>query len=454
VDRLKTKIDGRADQKAEVGKIYPGSRHMSNVLTDPQTLVILLQEISGDEMQGTIRVKGSCPVCKKTFEHVKRMGYICQECKTVPKRFYIDLSHDGARFRIFSDKQGKVLDTYVRADDLLKVINYEIKAHTFDPSHYVKSQIEKYWAINLLPQFLEHKLKEVAPSSSADLKRKVRIASEFFGTKDVREIRKIDIVGYKEHCEKNFSWSPKTLKDNLDQFKTFLYWLKNDLELIDNVPHFPEIEVSEPSIKWLSAKDQIALFEKVPDADKPIIAFLMLHGCRPGEARAIKCKDVDLEGVFINCHATFSNNVYKERRKGRGAKSYAIPIHPEMRGYVEDRVNNSLPEAFLFINPRTGNCYYESSLRKIWDKTRAQAGIGKELRLYDACRHSFASQLINSGVSLFTVSKMLGHSSTKMTEKYAHEHIEAMRTQLEKLTLKKERSVTRLSLATNGTRKN
>jgi integrase len=186
----------------------------------------------------------------------------------------------------------------------------------------------------------------------------------------------------------------------------------------------------------------------VPDAHKPIIAFLMLHGCRPAEARALKCKDVNIDAGCIIISATFSGSVYRQRRKGRKSKPYPMPIHPEMLDYLKERVENSLPEAFVFVNPSTGDPYSAPMMGKIWKVVRKEAGIGPfELRLYDASRHSLASQLVNSGASLFTVSKLLGHSTTRMSEKYAHADLEKLRTELSRVSLKNRKTVSELSLS-------
>lgn len=268
------------------------------------------------------------------------------------------------------------------------------------------------------------------------------IVRQFFGMKDVREIHKLDVVNFKNHLEKNFSFKTKTAKNVMDFFKTFLRYLKYDLEVIDMVPAFPSFEIQPYSFKWLSSEEQAKLFEyNVPDRQKPIIMFLMLQGCRPGEARALKCKNVNLGNESITLSATFSGNVYRERRKGRNAQAVTIPIHPEMLDFLKERVSNNLPEAFVFTNPNTGGPYTENAIRRIWDDIRTKAGISKSLRLYDATRHSFASQLVNTGSALYKVSKLRGHTNTKTTERYAHANIESLRTDLQKLSL----TVTRLS---------
>ena len=107
----------------------------------------------------------------------------------------------------------------------------------------------------------------------------------------------------------------------------------------------------------------------------------------------------------------------------------------ELYAYISDRIKNSLPEAYLFANPNTGKPYSKNALQTIWYNIRAKMGLDKGFRLYDITRHSFASNLVNTGSSIYKVSRLLGHSSIKMTERYAHSEVESLRTDLEKLSL-------------------
>ena len=104
-------------------------------------------------MAGHIRAKGECPVCKKGFIEIHRLGFVCLEHQTVPKRLWIDLPWKGKRIRIFSDKTGQVLDTYDRADRLRERIESELEDYTFDPTRYVAAEVSKFWAVNLLERF-------------------------------------------------------------------------------------------------------------------------------------------------------------------------------------------------------------------------------------------------------------------------------------------------------------
>ena len=69
--------------------------------------------------------------------------------------------------------------------------------------------------------------------------------------------------------------------------------------------------------------------------------------------------------------------------------------------------------------------YYYSSLK---------AGINAKLNFH-SLRHTFDSWLIQNGVSIYEVSKLLGHSNLKVTVIYAHLSSEELRTAVETLTL-------------------
>ena len=53
-----------------------------------------------------------------------------------------------------------------------------------------------------------------------------------------------------------------------------------------------------------------------------------------------------------------------------------------------------------------------------WDRIRKRAGLS-DLRLHDL-RHSFASFLVNEGVSLYKVQMLLGHAHSRSTARYSH----------------------------------
>ncbi len=407
-----------------------------NNLTNVGTISYLLSKEETEIMHGKIKARGKCPICQCSFIEVSRLGFICEEHRTTPKRFYIDV-YKGKRFKIFSDQTGRPLDSYHRARDLLVRINQEIQDKTFDPSQYVKSELQNFYVTTLLDGFLAHKLEgdSIAPSYRSHYKRYLGIARKYFKNKDARDLRKLDLVNYISHIKKNYDFSNKTLKNCIELFKVFLSYLKSDLEILQVVPTFPEIYVKDPQTRWLTQEVQTTVFNHIADEDKPIIAFLMLSGCRPGEARALKCKDIDLVQGSITISATFSGSFYCQRRKGKGSKDLVIPIHPEILDYVKDRVENNLPEAFIFTHVR-GLHYSKSKLDRVWNAARDKAGLEKSIRLYDATRHSFASQLVNIGVSSEKVSRLLGHSSTKMTARYMHHELDNLKVDINAVSLK------------------
>ena len=71
---------------------------------------------------------------------------------------------------------------------------------------------------------------------------------------------------------------------------------------------------------------------------------------------------------------------------------------------------------FIFPAPTTGRP--SPSLWFPWKRIRDRAGLS-DVRLHDL-RHSFASFLVNEGISLYVVQGLLGHANARTTQRYAH----------------------------------
>jgi len=56
--------------------------------------------------------------------------------------------------------------------------------------------------------------------------------------------------------------------------------------------------------------------------------------------------------------------------------------------------------------------------RKAFETAVKRAGI-KDFHFHD-CRHTFASYLAMSGISLYTIMALMGHKSMEMTQRYSH----------------------------------
>lgn len=121
----------------------------------------------------------------------------------------------------------------------------------------------------------------------------------------------------------------------------------------------------------------------------PAIATAIYTGMRLGELQRFRMEDVDFK----------KNTITVPVAKSR--KFRVIPLHPDLKRILEK-------------HPK----FEWANRRRVFRRIMKRAKIGPFG--WHTLRHSFASLLVQEGVSLYKVSKYLGHHSIVMTERYSH----------------------------------
>lgn len=159
--------------------------------------------------------------------------------------------------------------------------------------------------------------------------------------------------------------------------------------------------------RYLTADQAKRLHKAVEASTNPqlkfIVGLLLLTGARKSELLKAQWKDVDVErkAWFIPDTKT------------------GTPRHVPLSQAALDLIGK-LPKydkcPWLIPNPETKQPFV--SIKRAWTTARDDAGL-QGLRLHDL-RHSAASFMINAGIDLYAVGRILGHADHASTQRYSH----------------------------------
>lgn len=159
--------------------------------------------------------------------------------------------------------------------------------------------------------------------------------------------------------------------------------------------------------RYLNADETGRLFQAIETSLNPqlrsIVALLLLTGARVSELLHAEWRHVDLERQAW---------LIPTSKTGR-------PRHVPLSQAAVDIIEQ-LPRfdgcPYLIPNPETRLPFV--TIKRAWHTARTAAGLD-DLHIHDL-RHSAASFMINAGIDLYAVGKVLGHADHKSTMRYSH----------------------------------
>jgi site-specific recombinase XerD len=130
-------------------------------------------------------------------------------------------------------------------------------------------------------------------------------------------------------------------------------------------------------------------------------------GLRFSEAAHLKVDDIDSHRMLIRVVC------------GKGKKERLVPLSPRLLKELRIYWKEYKPARYLFPGKTADKTYADTSIQKAMKVAAKKAGIKR--RVYPhVLRHSYATGLLEAGVDLLTISKLLGHASFVTTMIYLH----------------------------------
>lgn len=271
---------------------------------------------------------------------------------------------------------------------------------------------------------------------------------QFVELKDYRPPTKKEYVRYVRKLAEHFNCDPLTLSE--DQLRAYFLFLRQDKHYSRSPMKaakfslrsffvdchgrtgwtvFSEVRIAEPLILpvVLSRQEVAAVLHAVREPRLGVCLELIYHcGLRVGEAVRVEVRDL---------HESRTAHPRLHVRCGKGGGDRFVPMSPAMVGRLRQWWRQHQHPTWLFPGPgigwrERGHTALEaaakatthlsvSAVQNTFRLARAQSGINPAATPH-TLRHSYATHLLEEGVSLLQISRYLGHASLDTTVIYTH----------------------------------
>ncbi len=140
---------------------------------------------------------------------------------------------------------------------------------------------------------------------------------------------------------------------------------------------------------------------------KTILLLSYSSGLRVSEVAKLKVQEIDSNRMVVNILAA------------KGKKDRIVPLSPTTLKYLRQYYKEYKPTEFFFEGQYKDQPYSTRSIQLILAAAKKKAKVNKPGSIH-ALRHSYATHLLDKGVDITYIQKILGHNDIKTTLRYLH----------------------------------
>lgn len=166
----------------------------------------------------------------------------------------------------------------------------------------------------------------------------------------------------------------------------------------------PETEAKIEIVKQEDTINILDFIQTLQASSKAKIELILTTGIRINELCHLEIKNIHFETLQI--YLSFTKN---------GDPRYAA-IPEEIVPTLKEAISEAKGSKWLFPNPDGTGCIKQSAVKSLMRRIKSALHI--EVLSSHKLRHLYATTLLKRGVDIKTVSRLLGHKSIRMTERY------------------------------------
>ncbi len=270
-------------------------------------------------------------------------------------------------------------------------------------------------------EFLKYSESVHRPKHTETLEASFNVIMRYFGDIALSELTITSLQKYAEDRLRSVSvHSVKRDKANLSSAFSYAISRKYLLDNIAKMIRHPKLPEKQPS--FLGDYEFDLLLDKVKEADlKDLFIFAVNTGLRQMELLTLHWGQIDFKDKYV----ILDNSGYLTKSK----KVRTIPLSLKAMQIVTNRELKKNGQLVFTLEGKPIKPDYISHKFKSYV---LESRINSKLNFH-SLRHTFASWLVQRGVSIYEVSKLLGHSSVNVTQIYSHLRTDDLKNAIDKL---------------------
>ena len=205
-----------------------------------------------------------------------------------------------------------------------------------------------------------------------------------------------------------------TINNYIRNLKAFYSWFSYDTNTRNPMERVKQLQNERTSQEYLTDEELTKLCRNfdlsyfAEHRDYTIIMLLLDTGMRIGECLNIELKDLNMKERMITLPA--------ENTKGRKTRCVFFSVKTERILQKWLRFKDRYSESEFLFHAKKGTPLVVTSFESNLRKYLARAGIERSYSPH-ALRNNFAKRALMAGMDIYTLSRILGHSSVTVTEK-------------------------------------